>query len=51
MANDFFSDNCYDSVSVNIKYLLPERMEQDISEKELRHMLDTEFKCNPMVVG
>ena len=51
MADDFFNDNRYGPVSVNIKYILPKGMERDISEEELRHLLDTEFKCNPMVVN
>ena len=35
---------------MKIKYLLPKGVEQDISEEELKQLLDTEFKCNPMFV-
>ena len=51
MADDFFNDDRYGSVSVSIKYLLPKGMERDISEDELKQLLDTEFKCNPMFVS
>ena len=50
VIDEMFNDNRYGSVSVKIKYLLPKGVEQDISEEELKQLLDTEFKCNPMFV-
>ena len=49
-VDEIFNDDRYGSVSVKIKYLLPKGVEQDISEAELKQLLDTEFKCNPMFV-
>ena len=50
VADDFFNDDRYGPVSVSIKYLMPEGVERDITEEELKKLLDTEFKCNPMFV-
>ena len=50
VATYFFNDNRYGSISVNIKYLLPKGTEPDISEEELKTILDTEFKCNPIFI-
>ena len=49
-VDEIFNDDRYGSVGVKIKYLLPKGVEQDISEAELKQLLDTEFKCNPMFV-
>ena len=49
-VDEIFNDDRYSSVGVKIKYLLPKGVEQDISEAELKQLLDTEFKCNPMFV-
>lgn len=49
-VDEIFNDNRYGSVSLKIKYLLPKGVEQDISEEELKQLLDTEFMCNPMFV-
>ncbi|MBE5950519.1 MAG: hypothetical protein E7260_02875 [Lachnospiraceae bacterium] len=50
VADDFFNDDRYGPVSVSIKYLMPEGTDRDITEEELKKLLDTEFKCNPMFV-
>lgn len=50
VVDEIFNDDRYGSVSVKIKYLLQKGVEQDISEKELKQLLDTEFKFNPMFV-
>ena len=49
-VDEILNDDRYGSVGVKIKYLLPKGVEQDISEAELKQLLDTEFKCNPMFV-
>ena len=49
-VDEIFNDDRYGSVGVKIKYLIPKGVEQDISEAELKQLLDTEFKCNPMFV-
>ena len=49
-VDEIFNDDRYGSVGVKIKYLLPKGVEQDISEAELKQLLDTEFKRNPMFV-
>lgn len=51
IIDEIFNDNRYGAVSAEIKYLLPKGSEQDISEEQLRKLLDTEFKFNPMVVS
>ena len=50
VVDEIFNDDRYGPLSVKIKYLLPKGVEQDISEEELKQLLDTEFKCNPMFV-
>lgn len=51
VIEEIINDNRYGSVSAEIKYLLPKGSEQDITEEQLRKLLDTEFKFNPMVVS
>ena len=50
VVDDIFNDDRYGPVSVKIKYLLGKGAEQNVSEEELKQLLDTEFKCNPMFV-
>lgn len=50
-AKDFFYDDRYGGAGARIQYLLPDGIEQDISEQELSRLFEMEVDGIPLIVS